>query len=95
MGICRGLVYVTVAAAVGTVTLPLMIGAAILGIYVTGLSYVSKWNPGAHRTVATLIAGIALLDALLIVSRGFTAVAAATALGFPLTLYFQRWVRGT
>jgi hypothetical protein len=47
------------------------------------------------RAVVTLIAGISLLDAVLIVRAGAPALAAAAMLGFPATLALQRLVRGT
>ena len=43
----------------------------------------------------SLIAGISLLDALLIAGAGDAARAAWAVLGFALTLAFQRWVPGT
>ena len=47
------------------------------------------------RAVVSLIAGISLLDALLIADAGDAGRAAWAALGFVLTLVFQRWVPGT
>jgi 4-hydroxybenzoate polyprenyltransferase len=48
------------------------------------------------RAVAALIAGVSLLDAGLVASAGGTyAAVLLTAAGFPLTLWLQRWVRGT
>ncbi|MGK4007277.1 UbiA family prenyltransferase [Sorangium sp. So ce1036] len=50
------------------------------------------------RAVVTLIAGISLLDAVLIARSGAAAAGAAAALamlGFPLTLAMQRVVKGT
>ena len=41
------------------------------------------------------IAGISLLDALLIAVAGFPGAAALAVLGFVLTLIGQRWVKGT
>jgi 4-hydroxybenzoate polyprenyltransferase len=48
-----------------------------------------------RRAVVSLIAGISLLDALLIAGAGDAARAAGAVLGFALTLAFQRWVPGT
>jgi 4-hydroxybenzoate polyprenyltransferase len=45
--------------------------------------------------VVGLIAGISLLDALLIAGTGDAGRAVAALLGFALTLGFQRWVPGT
>lgn len=48
------------------------------------------------RAVMVLIAGISLLDALLVgKAGGSTAAVLVTATGFPATLRMQRWVRGT
>ena len=150
MGLCRVLVYVTAALAVGG-----RVGAAVAGgslvllCYLIGLTYVAKqenltelrhlwplaflsapflyawpallmpglatvlylaflaWvacavaglvRPGRRdirRAVVSLIAGISLLDALLIAGAGDPSRAAWAVLGFVLTLAFQRWVPGT
>jgi 4-hydroxybenzoate polyprenyltransferase len=150
MGLCRVLVYVTAALAVGG-----RVGAAVAGgslvllCYLIGLTYVAKqenltelrhlwplaflsapflyawpallvpglatvlylgflaWVAGAvaglvrpgrrdiRRAVVSLIAGISLLDALLIAGAGDPSRAAWAVLGFVLTLAFQRWVPGT
>jgi len=47
------------------------------------------------RAVVSLIAGISLLDALLIAGAGSLALAAAGLAGFGATLLFQRYVLGT
>lgn len=47
------------------------------------------------RAVVSLLAGISLLDALLIARAGHADLAAASVLGFVLMLGFQRWVKGT
>lgn len=47
------------------------------------------------RAVVILIAGISLLDAVLIASTGAPGAAVAAALAFPLTLALQRYVSGT
>jgi 4-hydroxybenzoate polyprenyltransferase len=48
-----------------------------------------------RRAVVSLIAGISLLDALLIAGAGDSARAVWAVVGFALTLVFQRWVPGT
>ena len=58
----------------------------------------SRFRPGhrdIRRAVVSLIAGISLLDALLIAGAGDPARAGWAVLGFVLTLVFQRWVPGT
>jgi 4-hydroxybenzoate polyprenyltransferase len=47
------------------------------------------------RAVTQLIAGIALLDAMLVASQGQIALAAACVVGFAATLFLQRYVPGT
>jgi len=47
------------------------------------------------RAVVSLLAGICLLDAVLIAASGATQLAWIAFLGFPLTLALQRWVPGT
>jgi hypothetical protein len=47
------------------------------------------------RAVVSLLAGICLLDALLIAASGDTNLALFALVGFPLTLAFQRWIPGT
>jgi UbiA prenyltransferase family protein len=48
-----------------------------------------------RRAVVSLIAGISLLDALLVAGAGEPARALWAVAGFALTLAFQRWVPGT
>jgi 4-hydroxybenzoate polyprenyltransferase len=45
--------------------------------------------------VVSLIAGISLLDALLLASYGAPGLAAVAVGAFVLTLVLQRWVAGT
>jgi len=47
------------------------------------------------RAVVSLIAGISLLDALLIAGAGLPGPALAALAGFGVTLFFQRYVAGT
>ena len=47
------------------------------------------------RAVISFIAGISLLDGLLIVVAGFPRAAGLAVVGFALTLVGQRWVKGT
>jgi 4-hydroxybenzoate polyprenyltransferase len=47
------------------------------------------------RAVVSLIAGISLLDALLIAGAGSLALAALALAGFGVTLFFQRYISGT
>jgi UbiA prenyltransferase family len=47
------------------------------------------------RAVVSLIAGISLLDALLIAGAGSLALAGVALAGFGVTLFFQRYISGT
>lgn len=47
------------------------------------------------RAVVSLIAGISLLDALLIAATGSLALAVLALAGFGVTLFFQRYISGT
>lgn len=150
MGLCRALVYVTVALAVsGRAGAGVLGGASMLLLYIAGLTYLAMqenltqvknlWplaalaapflyllpalpgSPGLavfylvflawvgycvallvrreprtiRHAVAGLIAGVSLLDALLIAHTGALSLAVLAALGFFLTLLTQRWVPGT
>src|SRR5262249_55189953 len=76
------------------------LGAALyLGLFVWA-AYAVTWlvrrdRRDIRRAVVSLIAGISLLDALLIAGAGDPARAMWAVVGFALTLVFQRWVPGT
>lgn len=60
------------------------------------LSFLRRRQPGdVPRAVVSLIAGIALLDAVLIAAAGAGALAWLAVAGFVLTLALQRYVAGT
>jgi UbiA prenyltransferase family len=75
--------------------------AAALGLafaVLVGLALCFLWRrqPGdVPRAVVSLIAGISLLDAVLIAGAGNLSIAWLAALGFVLTLILQRFVAGT
>jgi 4-hydroxybenzoate polyprenyltransferase len=95
MGLCRALVYcVAASGAVGVVTTPVFVAAAIMWIYVIALTWVAK-AANLGYAVPWMLAGICLIDALIILWMGQPRLAALAALGFPLTLAFQRVVPGT
>jgi 4-hydroxybenzoate polyprenyltransferase len=86
------------------VTLPSVRESALAAaLWVVMLAWVSyavarlrRRKPGViPRVVVGLIAGISILDALLVAGHGGGAQAALLALGFPLTLFLQRYVKGT
>lgn len=98
MGLCRGLVYcVAAVVATGTVGTPVLAAAAGLTFYVAGLTIVARrLGPTGGAAVPLLLAGISLVDALVVLACGGSpALAGIAALGFPLTLAFQRLVPGT
>lgn len=60
------------------------------------LRFVVRRGPGdIPRAVVSLIAGIALVDSLLISSTGQLGLAAIALVAFMLTLVLQRWIPGT
>ena len=95
MGLCRALVYTTIAAGViGHVAMPVLIAAIVMWVYVIGLTQVAKM-PGRGHLVPWLIAGICLVDAIMIAIAGAPDIAMLAATGFIVTLLFQRLVPGT
>jgi 4-hydroxybenzoate polyprenyltransferase len=98
MGVCRGLVYcVAAAAAASTVSVPVLLAAALLAAYTASLTLVAK-RVGARAAaiVPVMIAGLSLVDAAFIVWSGGGVWAAAFAVAcFALTLALQRVVPGT
>jgi 4-hydroxybenzoate polyprenyltransferase len=72
-------------------------GAGAIALYVVGLTVVAKRAGASARwLVPVLIAGISLVDAafILVVSPSRAPLAVVAAMGFPLTLFLQRWVPG-
>jgi 4-hydroxybenzoate polyprenyltransferase len=98
MAACRVMLFVLAAVTVGGLTPLAMVGAALVGAHVVGLSLIARKEasrPGWPQLVARLIAGICLIDALLIASQGLWLLGALAALGFPATLLAHRFVKGT
>jgi 4-hydroxybenzoate polyprenyltransferase len=96
MGLCRMLIYATAALTVtGEITAPVVGGAVALFLYVAGLTYVAKQKKASSHTIGTLIAGISLLDGLLMIGRGAVASATIAVCGFFLTRRWQGTVQGT
>jgi len=147
MASTRVMVYVTAFLAFSVaLTTPLIIWAALLGLYIVGLTYISKTEsrPGLTRywpalllvlpavyaaaqsgalpvlalvlgfvgwtlysasfvyvrrqiggAVARLIAGVSLVDALVLAVTGALGGVVVALLAFALTLFLQRYVRGT
>lgn len=99
MGLCRVGVYACAAlAAGGTLSWRWYAGAAVLLAWVVCLTFVARReskDPGAKKRVGQLIAGIALLDAVMLLLTGHPIAAAFAAGAFVLTRYWQRSVPGT
>jgi 4-hydroxybenzoate polyprenyltransferase len=95
MGACRALVYcVAASGATGLVATPVFVAAAIMWVYVILLTWVAK-AANLGSAVPWMLAGICIIDALIILWMGQPRLAIAAAIGFPLTLAFQRVVPGT
>jgi 4-hydroxybenzoate polyprenyltransferase len=95
MGLCRALVYAVAAAgAVGVASADVMIAAAVMWLYVIALTQAAK-TTGRGYLVPWLIAGICIVDAIMIALAGAPLAAAVAAGGFVATLLLQRIVPGT
>jgi len=93
MAACRALVYLAAAASAGGVLrAPLVAGAAVLFVHVAALTW---WAKLGGARVGLLIAGISLVDALLIACTGRLGAAAVAVACFFLTCRLQRAVPGT
>jgi 4-hydroxybenzoate polyprenyltransferase len=96
MGVCRGLVYFVAAAAASAVTHRVAIAALALTAYVIALTWVAKRaGPRAGWLVPVLIAGISIVDAIVIGAGGGGALVWLGVSGFVATLLLQRIVPGT
>jgi 4-hydroxybenzoate polyprenyltransferase len=96
MGLCRALVYVVAAAAAGALGSAIALPVVLMWSYVIAVTEVAKRaGPRAGVVVPLMIAGIALVDGMMMFSYGppWTGVAAMAA--FLLTLALQRVVPGT
>jgi len=96
MGLCRGLVYIVAAAASGTVTLTVIVAAAALIAYVITLTWIAKRvGASAGWLIPMLIAGISVVDAVVVAASGGGPLVWVALAGFPATLLLQRVVPGT
>lgn len=75
--------------------------AALFWLLFSGWMLVALWflrrrkRGDIPRAVVSLIAGISLLDAMLIAGAGSAALAGVALAGFGVTLFFQRYIAGT
>lgn len=99
MGLCRVAVYVTAALAVAPqLSRAVYVGAAALLAYLVALSVVAKQetkHPALARAVGKLIAGICLLDGVMLAAMGNYRWAVACLPAFLLTRRLQRRIAGT
>jgi 4-hydroxybenzoate polyprenyltransferase len=99
MGLCRVSVYLIGALAVSArVSAGVYVGALVLLAYLVALTALARQEtrrPGVAALVGTLIAGICLVDAVMLLVTGHLAAAVLAAAGFPLTRRLQRRVPGT
>lgn len=80
----------------GLAPLPLVLALALIAVMGWAVRLLFRRLKGdVPRAVVTLIAGIALYDAVLIASTGQAALALLAVLGFGLTLVLQRVAPGT
>ncbi len=96
MGSCRGLVYLIAAALAGGLNAVVGLGAAVMALYVAGITGASRLAGSNSRwLIPSLIAGISLLDAAFIAVVSSSAVLTLVAAsGCALTLALQRIVPG-
>lgn len=93
---CRVLVYSTAFLAISTqLTWQLLAASFLLGLYVVGQTFVAKTVRWLGPAIGPLPAGMALLDALLLACLGAWLSTTLALLCFGLTLFLQRYVRGT
>ena len=96
MGVCRGIVYCIAAATSGTVTLTVIVAASALAAYVIALTWIAKRvGASAGWIIPILIAGISVVDAVVVAASGGGPLVWVALTGFPLTLMMQRVVPGT
>jgi UbiA prenyltransferase family len=70
--------------------------ALYFAVLLFALGRLRRRAPGdVPRAVVTLIAGMSVLDAVLLAGAGFTGAALLAIAAFGLTLLLQRWVSGT
>jgi len=94
---CRVMVYVTAFAAFAwPPTLGLYLACLAMVVYMVALTAIAKSGRYRGAVIARLIAGISILDALVLTIVGANVVLILIALlAFGLTLFLQRWVEGT
>ncbi|WP_027481200.1 UbiA family prenyltransferase [Deinococcus pimensis] len=78
---------------------PDVLGFALLALFLGWAAYALTFVYGARRSVGravvSLIAGVSLLDAMILAQRGAWPLVGIALAAFALTLALQRWVKGT
>ncbi|HET9832479.1 MAG TPA: UbiA family prenyltransferase, partial [Vicinamibacterales bacterium] len=95
MGLCRGLVYCLAASAVApSLGVAVFVAAAVMTLYVLSLTFIAKkLGPKAGVVIPLMIAGISVVDAVVIGFAGGDAKLILAAIGAgALTLALQRVV---
>ncbi len=100
MALCRVAVYLLAALAVSPLPLPraFYFGAGALLLYLVFLSTLARketLHPALPRMIGSLVAGIALLDAALLLLTGHELAAAAAVAAFFLTRALQKSIPGS
>jgi 4-hydroxybenzoate polyprenyltransferase len=86
----------TSAGAAGAGLAPALLFIGLVGWVLYAVSFlVAKDHRDIPRAVVSLLAGICLLDGLLMAACGAASAAGTCVLGFGLTLFLQRFVKGT
>lgn len=95
MGLCRGLVYLVAGSMVGRVSAPVYVAGGIMAAYVVGLTWIARrLGPDQRGRVPWLIAGISLVDAVVLVWHSRPDLAGLAVIAFLLTRGLQRFVPG-
>ena len=96
MGSCRGLVYCVAASATGRIGPGVIVAAILLTLYVVAITWIAKIaGQRAGVLIPLLVAGISLVDAVVILVAGGGAAALIAGAAFVATLALQRVVAGT
>jgi len=74
----------------------IVLAVIMVGWTIYSLTFVYQQKPPAFgRAIASLIAGISLLDALLLATHGEWVAVVIALIAFAATNILQRWIRGT
>jgi 4-hydroxybenzoate polyprenyltransferase len=95
MGLIRGMVYITAFSAFAApISAILWIWAGLLCLYIVRLTALARAEKAPRKTHLRL-AGICLLDGLVLLTCGHIGSAVIALGGFGLTLFLHRYIKGT